>query len=110
MVTIHDTAKRFPPEADAEVEIFAQYADLLSPTVRAITVDDDGLLVGISTDPKDDCTPFVPYFRYSTLDSLADCRTIRYSKLHELDRLAPGVDLSSYEDEAGNLQRVAFKF
>lgn len=37
-------------------------------------------------------------------------RHIQYSKLQELDRLGPGVDLSLYEDESGNPQKVTFKF
>jgi hypothetical protein len=80
------------------------------PAVHSITLDDEGLLISISTDPMDDTTFFVPYLRFSTLESLADCLTIQYSKLSELDRLGPGVDLVSYEDESGNLQKVAFKF
>jgi serine/threonine protein kinase len=53
---------------------------------------------------------FVPYLPFSAVESLAGCSTIQYSKLQELDRLGPGVDLSSYEDESGKPQKVAFKF
>ncbi|KAJ5443048.1 hypothetical protein N7445_004799 [Penicillium cf. griseofulvum] len=76
-IKVKGTAKLFPPGEDSETSVLAQFADYLSPEVRAITVDDDGLLTGVSTDPEED----------------------------ELDRLGPGVDLSSY-----NGQRVAFKF
>ncbi|KAJ5617361.1 hypothetical protein N7537_002475 [Penicillium hordei] len=110
MVKVKGTAKLFPPDEDVEVPILAQFADYLSPEVRAVTVDDDGLLAGVSTDPEEDDTPFVAYIPFSVAESLADCRTIQYSKLHELDRLGPGVDLSSYEDESGIPQKVAFKF
>ncbi|OKL61750.1 hypothetical protein UA08_02894 [Talaromyces atroroseus] len=95
MVKIKGTAKLLPPDEDIEVLITSQFADYLSPEVRAVTVDDDGLLTGISTDPKE----------YDAI-----CRVIQYSKLRELDRLGPGVDLSSYKDESGVLQKVAFKF
>jgi hypothetical protein len=35
-----------------QTSVLAQFADYLSPGVRAITVDDDGLLIGVSTDPE----------------------------------------------------------
>lgn len=110
MVKVKGTAKLFPPDEDVEVPILAQFADYLTPEVRAITVDDDGLLTGVSTDPEEDDTLFVAYLPLSIVGSLADCHTIQYSKLQELDRLGPGVDLSSYENESGIPQKVVFKF
>lgn len=88
----------------------AQFADFLSPEVRAVTVDENGLLAGVSTDPEEDDTPFVAYPPISVVGSLADCRRVQYSKLRELDRLGPGVDLVSYEDEFGIPHKVAFRF
>lgn len=110
MVKVKGTAKLFLPDEDIEVPILAQLADYLSPEVRAITVDDDGLLTGVSTDPEEDDTLFVAYLPFSIVGSLADCHAIQYSKLQELDRLGPGVDLSSYENESGIPQKVVFKF
>ncbi|RJE25759.1 STYKc [Aspergillus sclerotialis] len=110
MVKVKGTAKLFPPDEDVEVPILAQFADYLSAEVRAVIVDDDGLLTRISTDPEEDDTPFVAYLPISVAESLADCRTIQYSKLQELDRLGPGVDFSLYEDEFGIPHKVAFKF
>ncbi|KAI1829103.1 hypothetical protein N7451_012674 [Penicillium sp. IBT 35674x] len=110
MVKIKGTAKLFPPDEDIEIQILAQFADYLSPEVRAVTVDEDGLLAGVSTDPEEDDTPFVAYLPISVVGSLANCRQIQYSDLQELDRLGPGVDLSSYEDEFGIPHKVAFKF
>lgn len=110
MVKIKGTAKLFPPDEDIEIPIMAEFADFLSPEVRAVTVDDDGLLAGVSADPEDDDTPFVAYPPISAVESLADCRRVQYSTLRELDRLGPGVDLSSYEDESGIPHNVAFKF
>lgn len=110
MVKVKGTAKLLRPDEDVEIPVLAQFADYLSPEVRSITVDDDGLLTGVSTNPEDDSTLFLAYIPFSMVESLADCRTIRYSKLQELDRLGPGVDLSSYEDESGVSQKVAFKF
>ncbi|KAJ5205027.1 uncharacterized protein N7498_005906 [Penicillium cinerascens] len=105
LIKVKGTAKLFPPQEDVEISILAQFADYLSPEVRAITVDDDGLLIGISTDPEEDDTFFIGYIPFSLCYSLADCPTIYFSQLQELDRLGPGVDLVSYHD-----QRVAFKF
>ncbi|KAH8725357.1 hypothetical protein GQ44DRAFT_653220 [Phaeosphaeriaceae sp. PMI808] len=110
LVKIKGTAKLFPCELYAEIPIFAQFADLLSPEVRAITVDDEGFLVGVSTDAKEDDTVFVGYLPYSIVDSLADCQTVEHSKLHELDRLAPQVDLVAYDDETGKSKKVIFKY
>ena len=109
MVKIKGTARLFPPDEDIEIAIMAQFADDLSPEVRAITVD-DGLLAGVSTDPEEDDTTFVAYLPISIIGSLANCSKIQYSDLQELDRLGPGVDLSSYEDEFGVPHKVAFKF
>ena len=53
---------------------------------------------------------FIAYPPFSLCGSLSDCRTVQYSKLQELDRLGPFVDLASYEDESGVSQKVAFKF
>lgn len=52
---------------------------------------------------------FIGYLPFSSIES-TDCRTIQYSKLQGIDRLGPGVDLLSYEDESGNLHEVVFKF
>ncbi|KAI0450327.1 hypothetical protein F5B21DRAFT_517525 [Xylaria acuta] len=79
MIKIKGTAKLFPPDEDVEVSILERFVDYLSPEVRAVTVDDDGVIS-------------------------------QYSKLQELDRLGPGVDLSSYYDESRDAQEVAFKF
>jgi len=105
LIKVKGTAKLFPPDEDVENSVLAQFADYLSPEVRAITVDDERLLTGVSTDPKEDDTVFVGYLPFSLCQSLADCSTIYFSQLQELDRLGPGVDLISYDD-----QRLAFKF
>ncbi|KAJ4286285.1 hypothetical protein N0V90_013319 [Kalmusia sp. IMI 367209] len=110
MIKVKGTAKLFPPEEDVEVSTLARFADHLSPEVRAVTVDDEGLISEVSTDPSEDDTTFVGYLPLSTTKSLHGCRTIQYSKLQELDRLGPGVDLSSYYDESGIPHRVVFKF
>lgn len=79
MVKVKGTAKLFPPEEDRELSILARFADYLSPEVRAITVDDDGLLTGVSTNPEEDDTLFLAYIPFPLCGSLADCRTIQYT-------------------------------
>ncbi|KAL3460739.1 hypothetical protein BJX64DRAFT_290048 [Aspergillus heterothallicus] len=91
MIKVKGSAKIFPPDEDVEVPILAQFAGCLSPEVRAVTVDDDGLLTGVSTDPEEDDTPFVAYLPFSIARSLAGCRTIR---LPNLDRLGPGYEIN----------------
>ena len=81
MVKVKGAAKLFPPEEDRELSILARFADYLSPEVRAITVDDDGLLTGVSTDLEEDDTLFLIFIPFSLYGSLADCRTVQYSKL-----------------------------
>lgn len=110
MIKVISTAKLFPPDEDVEVPILARFADCLSPKVRAVTVDDEGLISEVSTDLEEDDTMFIGYLPFSTAASLHDCRTIQYAKLQELDRLGPGVDLAAYHDESGISQKVAFKF
>ncbi|KAI0401418.1 hypothetical protein F4802DRAFT_580738 [Xylaria palmicola] len=110
MIKLNGTVKIFPPEEDLEVPILARFADLLSPQVCAVTLDDDGLICEISTDPDEDDTLFLAHIPFSAVESLHDCRTIQYSKLRELDRLGPGVDLSSYDDDDSQTVQVAFKF
>lgn len=109
MVKVKGTSKLFPPDEDVEVPILAQFIDYLSPEVCAITVDNDGLFTGVSTDPEEDDTLFVAYLPFSIVGSLANCHTIQYSKLQEFDRLGPGIELSSYKNESGIPQRVVFK-
>jgi hypothetical protein len=109
MFKVKGTAKLFPPDEDIEVPILARFADYLSPEVRAVTVDDEGLISEVSTDLVEDDTMFVGYLPFSITESLHDCRTNQYSKLKELDRLGPGVDLTEHS-ESEILQTVAFKF
>ncbi|KAJ5715866.1 uncharacterized protein N7483_013047 [Penicillium malachiteum] len=104
-IKIKGPSKFFPPEDDAETSIFAQSLDYLSPDVREITIDSDGLLTGVSTDPDVDETAFAAYMPFSLCEHLVNCPKIYFSQLHEIGRLGPGVDLLSYND-----QRVAFKF
>ncbi|KAJ5718594.1 hypothetical protein N7488_004240 [Penicillium malachiteum] len=73
--------KFFSPEDDAETSIFARYWHYLSPEVRQITIDKDGLLTGISTDPDIDETEFTAYMPFSFCEHLANCPKIYFSQL-----------------------------
>ena len=110
MLTIKGKVEQFPPFEDKEPLIIARHIDNLSPSVHAFTVDDEGLLVGVSTDEKDDRTFFISYPRFSDVESLADCRTVTCSQLKEVDRLGPGVDHCRYMDETGAQRNVVFKY
>ncbi|KAJ6036236.1 hypothetical protein N7540_000515 [Penicillium herquei] len=110
MVKIKGTAKLFKEDEDIELSVFAPFADYLSPEVRSITVDDDGLLFGVSRDPEDDNTPYVAYPPLAICDTLSHSQKIQYSELKELDRLSPFVDLVSYKDECGTPHQAVFKF
>ncbi|KAF2463935.1 uncharacterized protein BDR25DRAFT_337634 [Lindgomyces ingoldianus] len=101
--------KLLPPEEEKEIVVLERYINQLPHNAHAITVDDNGLLVSVSTNPEDDPTLIPYYARYSDAPSLQGCLTIRLSSLTELDRLGPGVDFVSYIDRAAT-QKVVFKY
>jgi hypothetical protein len=53
MVKLKGTSKIFPYEDDHELQIFAPFADTLSPEVRAVDIDNYELITGISKDPSE---------------------------------------------------------
>lgn len=105
LIKVKGNARYFEPREDIEISVLAPLADHLSPEVRAITVNDDGLLTGVSTDPEEDDTFFIGYTPFSLCSSLQHCSTVYISQLQVLDRLGPAVDLVSYND-----QMFEFKF
>ncbi|RDL31987.1 Uncharacterized protein BP5553_09389 [Venustampulla echinocandica] len=108
--TISGSTTFMPPDEDLEIGFLKRHINHLAPNVRSITIDDKGLLVTVSSDPEDDATLAPHYPRYSSVQSLQDCPTIELSKLTELDRFSPRVDLMSYVDEDGVQRKVAFKY
>lgn len=86
MIKVIGTSKIFPSDESRELKLLSQFVDYLSPEVRAVTFDNDGLITGVSTDASEDETIYIPYFPLASIPSLSDCRTIQYSKLHEVDR------------------------
>jgi len=82
----------------------------LSSTVRSISVDDEGLLVSVSSDPENDATYAVNYPRYSTAKNLQDCKIVQRKGLLKLDRLGSEVDLVRYTDDCDVDDKAAFKY
>jgi hypothetical protein len=90
MVKVKGTAKLFLPDENIEIQILAQFADYLSSEVRAITVDDNGLLTGVSTDPEEDDTLFVAYLPFQMLTHsliAAQSITLTFRSLIDLDQV-----------------------
>jgi hypothetical protein len=81
IVKVKGTAKLFLPNEDIEIPILARLADYLSSEVQAVTIDDNRLLNRVSTDPEEDNTLLIAYLPFLNIESLADYRTIQYSKL-----------------------------
>lgn len=83
-INVKGRAKLFPPDKNIENSVLAQFADYLSPEVRTITVDDDGLLAGVSINPEEDETLCIGYIPFSLCQSLAHHTTIYFSQFQEL--------------------------
>lgn len=73
-------------------------------------MDDRGLLVKVSSDPKDDSTIITHYPRLANAPSLPSCPIVQHSQLTEEDRLGPTVDLVSYTDDSGATKLAVFKY
>ncbi|CAD0111009.1 unnamed protein product [Aureobasidium uvarum] len=91
------------------IEVLKRYMDELDPAVHTLTVDASGNLISTSSDPDDDRQMAIFYPSLLDAPSLQECRMITMAKLTELNRLMPGVDLVSYEDEDGTTREVVFK-
>ncbi|KAJ5740754.1 hypothetical protein N7493_000626 [Penicillium malachiteum] len=110
VVKIKGTAKLFKEDEDIELGVFAPLADYLSPEVRSITVNDDGLLIAVSNDLEEDDAPYVAYPAFALCESLSHCTKVQHSELQEVDRLGPFVDHVSYNDECGTPHKAVFKY
>lgn len=79
----------------AAIDVLKRHMNQLAPGVHTIRVDAEGSLVSTSSNPEED--PEYAIFYPSLLDapSVQGCPTIEMSKLVELDRFGPGVDLAS---------------
>lgn len=96
-------------EGSDGIEVLKRYMDELDPAIHTLKVDATGALVSTSSDPEED--PQQAIFYPSLLDAptLQDCLMVTRAKLTELDRIMPGVDLVSYEDDDGSTKKVVFK-
>lgn len=91
-LVIRGTIKVLGVMEGKECAVLSKFVDQLSPEVKAVSVDDDGLLTAISNDLKDDQTWHLPFLLFLLVKSMLPCSTMKYSELQELDRFGPGVD------------------
>lgn len=79
--------------ADPAVEHLSKYIDDLEPDVFEIRVSSQGDLISTSTNPEDDHTFCPVHVPLEAIERAEDIQAISRSKLEELDRLGPLVDL-----------------
>ena len=70
---VKGSTELLPPEGKIEIDIIERYIDHLAPSVHSLTVDNEGLLVSVSSDPNDDATLVTYYPRVCNCPSLRDC-------------------------------------
>jgi hypothetical protein len=99
-----------PPDGDVDIDVLKRYIGQLGRSVQSITVDDNGRLVKVSSDPEDDRTITTHYPRLANAPSLQNCPLIQHSQLTEEDRLGPTIDLVSYTDDSGEKKLAVFKY
>jgi len=96
---------------DVAVGHLKKHIDALGSDVYAISLSQDGGLVSVSTDPRDDETTCVYYPPLQAVLLPGRVKTVLRSDLLELDRLSPNVDLVSYTLRAGTTDtRAVFKY
>jgi hypothetical protein len=96
---------------DVAVRHLRKHIDALGCDVYAISLSQDGELVSVSTDPRDDETTCVYYPPLQAVLPPSRVKTVLRSDLLELDRLSPNVDLVSYTPSAGITDtRAVFKY
>lgn len=96
---------------DVAIAHLKKHIDALGSDVYAISLLQDGGLVSLSTDPRDDETTCVYYPPLQAVLLPGRVKTVLRSDLLELDRLSPNVDLGSYMLDAGTTDtKVVFKY
>ncbi|KAK6000963.1 hypothetical protein QM012_003046 [Aureobasidium pullulans] len=91
------------------IEVLKRYMDQIDPAIHTLFVDATGTLVSTSSDPEEDPQQAILYPSLLDAPSLQDCRMITMTELTELDRIMPGIDLMSYEDDDVTAKKVIFK-
>jgi hypothetical protein len=111
----HIIAVTMEEEQDSEdiaIEHLKKHIDGLGTDVYAIELSQDGELVSVSTDPKDDQGACVYYPPLEAIQRPDHVRTVLRSDLLELDRFSPNVDLVSYTKGANtkDTTKAVFKY
>ncbi|KUI59772.1 hypothetical protein VP1G_11081 [Cytospora mali] len=78
-------------------EHLKKHIDDLGPDIYAIEVSKDCELISVSANSEDDVTLCPHYPSLKELKRLGGMQTVLRSRLQELDRLGPNVDLVSYK-------------
>ncbi|CAG8285577.1 unnamed protein product [Penicillium nalgiovense] len=92
-IKVKGTAKIFPPGEDVEASVLARFADYLSPEFRVITVDDDGFLTGVSTDPEEDTSKTTDVLEGNEPAQQAATTPFRFEWLQQLTQLVDFLNL-----------------
>ncbi|CAJ0547464.1 Ff.00g042180.m01.CDS01 [Fusarium sp. VM40] len=95
--------------ADPAIEQLSKHVDDLEPDVFELRVSSHGDLISTSTNPEDDNT-FCPFYPPLEATGKADIQTIPRSKLEELDRLGPLVDLVTDLQSSKPSEKLVFKY
>lgn len=98
---------------DSAIDHLRKHINALGSDVYRIHVSQDGELISVSTNPKDDETTCVYYPPLQAIQRTDRVKTVLRSDLLELDRLTPNVDLVSYDTPSANgteTRKVVFKY
>ncbi|KAF0638699.1 hypothetical protein FPSE5266_20242 [Fusarium pseudograminearum] len=96
--------------ADPAVEQLSKHVDNLEPDVFEIRVSSQGDLISTSTNPEDDHT-FCPFYApLEEIQKAEDIQVVLRSKLQEIDRLGPLVDLVTDLQSSEPSERLVFKY
>ncbi|KAI1424005.1 hypothetical protein F5Y12DRAFT_488303 [Xylaria sp. FL1777] len=98
---------------DVAVEHLKKHIDAIKPGIYEVHLSREGAIISISTDPQDDLTFCVYYPPLQQVPRPDHIKTVLRSKLRELDRLAPNVDLALYSphpETASQPKKAVFKY
>ena len=84
---------------DIALEVAARYIPSLSPSVHTITVDKDGLLASLCSDPEEDEALYIDYPEIENTPSLQGVPSIKVDEMEEVDRLGRNIDLMTIKSD-----------
>ncbi|KAH6957297.1 hypothetical protein DER45DRAFT_485935 [Fusarium avenaceum] len=96
--------------ADPAIEQLSKHVDNLEPDVFEIRVSSHGDLISASTNPEDDNTRCPFYAPLEAISKAEDIQAIPRSRLEELDRLGPLVDLVTDLQSFKSGEKLVFKY